>query len=163
MPFEGFPAAGSPTPIPVANKVCGLLAGPSRRLPDRAVLGEASAPEHPASADTASSDVMCCCLQRSSASHRLPGSASARLRSVGPGLRVLPLTPQIVFSLQSSDSEFPIPLEAGGSRGLPTSLSPRLVQSFREPGANRNLLARSSRRPTLDVLIPSNNHGPEGH
>ena len=75
-------------------------------------------------------------------------------QSVGPGLRVLPLTPQVAFAVQSGDPVFRPP-EAGGfvrlcrPDPLPVSASP-----FRTSIASRSLPARWTHRGFLNVLVP---------
>ena len=87
-------------------------------------------------------------------SPRLPGVGLRFWRSVGPGLRVWPLTPQVAFPSQSGDPVFRPP-EAGGFvqlcrlDPLPVSASP-----FRAPSASRSLPARWTHRRCLNVLVP---------
>jgi hypothetical protein len=82
-------------------------------------------------------------------------------RCVGLGLRVLPLTPQIAFPLQSGDPVFRPP-EAGGfvrlcqSDPLPVPDGPLRISS-----ANRNLPARLSRQAVRQRAGSSSNPDPK--
>ena len=98
---------------------------------------------------------------------RLPPFARGRpphMRSVGLKLRVLPLTPQAAFALQSGDAVFSPP-DAGGfvqlcrPDPLPVPVFPfRVSDCESEPSGEVG-----SPRNDLDVLVPSSNHDLLGH
>ena len=75
-------------------------------------------------------------------------------RSVGPGLRVLPLTPQIAFAIQSGDPVFRPPEAGGFVRFCQSDPLPVLASPFRTPIASRSLPARWTRRGCRNVLVP---------
>jgi hypothetical protein len=143
--------------LPDANLHCkrssGLLAGPLAGFP-RDLSGEASSPFRPPMNGPVRFDDPVACPQRSSGFRLLPGDGSRFWRDVGPGLRVLPLTPQVAFSLQSVGPVFSPP-EAGDfpefavSGRSPSRRSP-CASRFRIGTFRRGGLARKHR----DVPVP---------
>ena len=131
----------------------------------RGLLGEASSPSRPTSANTSIAfDETEVRLQSSSDLHLSPGDGLSFWKSVGPKLRVLPLTPQAAFALQSGDAVFSPP-EAGGfvrlcrPDPLPVSAFPFRVPDC-ESGPSGEVVSPGN---GFDVLAPSSIHDLLGH
>jgi hypothetical protein len=161
---RGSAAASFPTLISYATGVFGLLAGPSARFSRDGLLGEASSPNRPPLATVNRSDVAEISPQSSSDLRGLPEDGHPFWRCVGPGLRVLPLTPQVTFTLQSGDPVFRPPEAGGFVRPCRIGPTPRPGIPFCAfPIASRNLSVRLAHQGSPRRAGPSSYPDPIGH
>ncbi len=152
-----------PTLISIASGVHGLLAGPSVRLPVR-ISSEVSSP-----------DPICA---RMRASFRRSGHQPVKIFRCLPffrgrlapfecyvclGLRVLPLTSQSVFSLQSGDPVFRPPEAGGFVRPCRIGPTPRVEAPLSYPECESGPFGGVDPPAFLHVLVPSNRCGRLGH